>query len=76
LLSTIVLNVVSILDVVNFVVGGAAFDINETLLSKVEAEVKRHFYGFDVEVRKSKKDSDAMLTGAMEYLIENVLTNL
>lgn len=76
LLSTIVLNVVSILDVVNFVVGGTAFDINERLLSKVEAEVKRHFYGFDVEVRKSKKDPDAMLTGAMEYLIENVLTNL
>ncbi|WP_269453367.1 hypothetical protein [Pseudothermotoga hypogea] len=42
----------------------------------MEAEVKQHFYGFDVEVRKSKKDPDAMLTGAMEYLIETVLTNL
>ncbi|MBC7115855.1 MAG: hypothetical protein H5T93_02305 [Pseudothermotoga sp.] len=56
--------------------GGTAFNISERLLSKVEAQVKRHFYGFDVEVRRSTNDPDVMLTGAMEYLIENVLTNL
>jgi predicted NBD/HSP70 family sugar kinase len=76
LLSTIVLNVVSVLDIVNFVVGGTVFDISEKTLSKVETEVEQHFYGFNVEVRKSKKHPDAMLIGAMEYLMENVLTNL
>lgn len=76
LLSTIVLNVVSVLDVINFVVGGTAFNIDERVLSKVEATVKRYFYGFDVQVRRATNEFDAMLVGAMEYLMENVLTNL
>lgn len=75
LLTTIVLNAVSILDVVDFVVGGSALEITERMLYKVEVEVKRSFYGFDVEVRKSTENPDALLTGAMEYLMEKVLTS-
>ncbi|KAF2958483.1 hypothetical protein AS159_01930 [Thermotoga sp. Ku-13t] len=74
LLTAVVLNAVSLLDVVNFVVGGTAFQIDERVLLKVENKVKELFYGFNVEIRKSTSQPDPILVGAMEYLIENVLT--
>lgn len=73
LLSTIVLNVVSTLDVTHFVVGGTGVNITDKILSQVERTVKDNFYGFDIEIRKST--NNPVLTGAMEYLVEKSLTN-
>jgi len=75
LLFTIVLNVACTLDMVHFVVGGKKINITDRMLSDVESLVKEEFYGFDVEIRKSTDEPDSILTGSMEYLIENSLAH-
>lgn len=73
LLFVIVLNVACTLDMVHFVVGGKKINVTDRMLSDVESLVKGKFYGFDVEIRKSTDEPDSILTGSMEYLIENSL---
>lgn len=76
LLFSIVQNVLSITDICHFVVGGRYAIFDEKYLLEVERLARERFYGFEVFIRKSLNNPDAILTGAAEYLIENSIFNI
>jgi len=71
LLATIVQNVVSTVDVYHFVIGGRYAIFGENVLHEVERIVRERFYGFEIFIRKSLNNPDAILIGAAEYMLEN-----
>ncbi|MEJ5228867.1 MAG: ROK family protein [Pseudothermotoga sp.] len=75
-LATIVQNVLSTIDVYHFVVGGRYALFDESILHEVEKIVRERFYGFEIFIRKSVNNPDAILTGAAEYLMENRIFNI
>lgn len=76
LLFNVVQNVLSITDICHFVVGGRYAIFDEKYLLEVEKLARERFYGFEVFIRKSINNPDAILTGAAEYLIENSIFNI
>lgn len=76
LLFSVVQNVLSVTDICHFVVGGRYAIFDEKYLLEVERLARERFYGFEVFIRKSINNPDAILTGAAEYLIENSIFNI
>lgn len=76
LLFSVVQNVLSVTDICHFVVGGRYAIFDEKYLLEVERLARERFYSFEVFIRKSINNPDAILTGAAEYLIENSIFNI
>ncbi|MGB9820000.1 MAG: ROK family protein [Pseudothermotoga sp.] len=76
LLFSVVQNVLSVIDICHFVVGGRYAVFDEKYLLEVEKLARERFYGFEVFIRKSVNNPDAILTGAAEYLTENSIFNI